>query len=86
MFKPIVAGTSFKNKASFFHFQEGGGNPVGSTPQSALNLFLAEKKSLKDKYPLNKVQRIADNILLSTLGGGGQKPTDLANLKMKIKE
>jgi hypothetical protein len=86
MFKPIVAGTSIKNKASFFHFQEGVGNTTGTTPQSALNLFLAEKKSLKDKYPHNKVRRIADNILLSTLGGGVQQPTDLAKLKMKIKE
>ena len=68
MFKPIVAGTSIKNKvASFYHFQEGGGgNLAGNTPQSVLNLFLAEKKSLKDKYPHNKVRRIADNILLST--------------------
>jgi hypothetical protein len=71
LFKPIVAGTSITKKTSFFHFQDGGGNHAGNTPQSALNLFLAEKKSLKDKYPHNKIRSIADNILLYTAGGAG---------------
>ena len=57
-----MAGTSITNKSSFFHFNDQATGSVSQDPQSALNLFLTEKKLLKENYVHNKVNRLADSL------------------------
>lgn len=70
-------GTSLVHKqSSFFHFSDGGGNTntvAPTAPQTALNLFLADKKTTTNAPPAKGKLRKGE-------------PNDFSKVKQRIKE